>query len=321
MEMPPPLVFWYLQYGSEDDGVKSQLVKQLNQLNKGILWIILANLGSQMEPDEVNDTTKKQMIELIIPRLNAGVGGLVLAGGNPADQESESSEGKGKGKGNDVMDINAFLEHMGEFVQNLPQGKGKGSNEVRVLWHMLQDDEPEEYVYHLHDGATTFDVKKLLLGEEILQQGGHPMAMTLKTRFDEVLQNDFVINEDTTLVLELLDSYDVNVLYQPNPEQEPKEYWLNIIDGTKIVDVKKFLVGKVEVPVWVTDEEQICFATMGRSINQLYLSVVNADGQGTAGRVLEDGYQINRDMPLILTIRQEWADAEGSDDDDDDDEP
>jgi hypothetical protein len=127
----------YLQYGSDDEAVENQLSKQLGKLNKEMLWILLANLGSQMEPDEVNDTTKKQMIELIIPRLNAGVGGLVLAGGNPADQESESSEGKGKGKGNDVMDINAFLEHMGEFVQNLPQGKGKGKGEGED-----PDDEP-----------------------------------------------------------------------------------------------------------------------------------------------------------------------------------
>jgi hypothetical protein len=96
----------YLQYGSDDEAVENQLSKQLGKLNKEMLWILLANLGSQMEPDEVNDTTKKQMIELIIPRLNAGVGGLVLAGGNPADQELESSDsddiwifGKGKGKG------------------------------------------------------------------------------------------------------------------------------------------------------------------------------------------------------------------------------
>ena len=87
---------------------------------------------------------------------------------------------------------------------------------------------------------------------------------------------------------------------------------MQIINGAAIVDVKKFLVGKVEVPVCATDEEQICFATMGRSINQLRLSASDDDGQD-AGLVLEDGYQINRDMTLILTIRREWADAEGSD--------
>ena len=195
-----------------------------------------------------------------------------------------------------------------------PNAYGKGS-QVTVMWNWDAEEDDGmlyEHVFHLLGGATTFDVKKFMLAEDGFDEL-HPMVMTLKNRFDEVLQNDFVINEDTTLVLELLDSYDVNVLYQPNPEQEPKEYWLHMIDGTKIVDVKKFLVGEVEGPVWVTRKSQICFATMGRSINQLHLSASDDDGHA-AGLFLEDGYQINRDMTLILTIHREWSDAEvGSD--------
>jgi hypothetical protein len=194
------------------------------------------------------------------------------------------------------------------------EGKSKGSK-VTVLWYMPTADEPEEYVYHLHDGATTFDVKKLLLDFHVGLHVGHPMEITLKTRFDEVLQNDFVIDEDTTLVLELLDCIEVNVLYQPNPLEPPDEYWLVCLYGTEIVDVKKFLVGKVEVPVWNMDleMEETFGPTMGRSINQLSLSASN-DDEEEAGKVLDDGYQINREMTLILAIRREWADAEvGSD--------
>ncbi len=60
------------------------------------------------------------------------------------------------------------------------------------------------------------------------------------------------------------------------------------------------------MPVW-SDEQDQCVATMGLSIKQLSLKEDD-------GLVLEDGYQLNRDMTLFLAIGQEWADAEvGSD--------
>ena len=132
----PSLVFvhHYVQYGSEDEGVKSQLVKQLGNLNKGMLWILLANLGSEMEPNEVNDTHKSQMIELIIPRLNAGVGGIVLAGvaqNLPGASSNNSSSNNSE-----------------EVVQNLPHGKGKGKG--LAVSDSAEDDEQQVPAYVLY---------------------------------------------------------------------------------------------------------------------------------------------------------------------------